>query len=401
MKALVAQLFQTTHALILMLLVFHGGGATAAPSPKDALAKLQPNADRPVIDIDAVLKEYRAWWYNASPFPKPEMRAALRAAYDGGSRDPEVMFWLSRDMRRAMVLEAIDDPAEAKAEREAEVRRLTKEAAEKGLDVASACWGIEEVERDGPDKQAAIRALLEALRREEPEALLQYGRLYRSGQLGVTPDLEKSEKCLYAAITRGYVRAYTELARTYKAKGDVERAGTAVKRGAEGGDAEAQWLLGKWLRDGVVSRANSADAEQWLRRAAAQDFPQAKYELALLLSDVGGAAEYPEALRLLKESARLIPSAKVALARAYLFGDLGNPVDTAAAGQMFEELAAAGNADANYELGVARLMGLWLPRDVEQATKHLRLAADAGHSDARRLLNLLGKNRETRVVPVK
>ncbi len=51
----------------------------------------------------------------------------------------------------------------------------------------------------------------------------------------------------------------------------------AVREAAEGGDPEAQFLLGCRFWDGVLV---SDDCEEWLKRAAAQDHPEAVYWLA-------------------------------------------------------------------------------------------------------------------------
>jgi TPR repeat protein len=65
---------------------------------------------------------------------------------------------------------------------------------------------------------------------------------------------------------------------------DYEKA----RRGAEQGDANAQFRLGLIYRNGVVARQNDAEAVKWFRLAAEQGHGEAQYQLGLAYANGQG-----------------------------------------------------------------------------------------------------------------
>lgn len=68
---------------------------------------------------------------------------------------------------------------------------------------------------------------------------------------------------------------------------------------------------------------------------------------------------------------------------------LGTAKDTTVAADWYRKAAAAGIASAQYNLGVFYQLGTGVPRDTAQALKYHRLAAQQGHSRAQNNLGTL------------
>lgn len=79
-------------------------------------------------------------------------------------------------------------------------------------------------------------------------------------------------------------RALTRMAWLYEAgiavDRDIDRAGRLFAQAAEAGVAEAQYALSVMLQTGIGRPLDSQEAQQWLARAAAQNYPPALQKLA-------------------------------------------------------------------------------------------------------------------------
>lgn len=78
---------------------------------------------------------------------------------------------------------------------------------------------------------------------------------------------------------------------------DMEKAVACFRRGAERGEANAQFSLGSAYERALGKKRDDALAVKWYRRAAAQGHSRSQYNLGMMLSQGrGGDEDYPEAL---------------------------------------------------------------------------------------------------------
>ncbi len=151
---------------------------------------------------------------------------------------------------------------------------------------------------------------------------------------------------------------------------------------AESGDSEAQYLMGcLFFTAAEVAKEGS---REWLKRAVAQNHPQACYCLA----QMGGASDFgpPES-----ESQRqlLIRSAELGYAQAqrdlgcyYSTGAGGFPVDQRLGRHWYGRAAEQAHADAQYNFGLMVLLGEGGPKDCGAGMEWIRRAATNGDDDA-------------------
>lgn len=106
----------------------------------------------------------------------------------------------------------------------------------------------------------------------------------------------------------------TDEARQLLDRGDVHGAATLLKRAEQAGDAVAARELASWLLEGRIVRRNLAEAREYFERAAELgDERAAEITRAFMAGGVGGPANWPHAIELLREA-----SAREASARAQL-----------------------------------------------------------------------------------
>ena len=125
----------------------------------------------------------------------------------------------------------------------------------------------------------------------------------------------------------------------------------ALRKAAEQGDVEAQYLLGWMYDNGDGVPQDKAEAVVWYRRAAEQGDARAQYTL-------GGM---------------------------YFYGE-GVAEDRAQAIVWFRKAAVQGDAEAQYNLGMIFRNGYGIPEDREQATFWFEKAAEQGNDNARQAL---------------
>ena len=123
-----------------------------------------------------------------------------------------------------------------------------------------------------------------------------------------------------------------------------------IRTQAEHGDASAQYRLGQHY----VAAQNLMEAKKWYEKAAAQGYADAAYKRGRLYDDAHDktkAGQYYETAR-----------------------------------QQWEKAANAGDADAQYQLGVMCREGLGIPVDAAQARVWFEKAAAQGHEAAKAAL---------------
>lgn len=151
---------------------------------------------------------------------------------------------------------------------------------------------------------------------------------------------------------------------------------------AEQGDADAQFLLG-YLHF-TSAEVDPEWAKAWLQKAAAQDHPEACYELANWRDDDTFKPPDTEAgWQLLHKAAELGSSeAQYDLGAIYATGSEGFPIDAEKSRGYYTLAARQGNLDAQYNLGLMWLCGEGGPVDVGQGLYWLTLAGSREEPDA-------------------
>ena len=152
---------------------------------------------------------------------------------------------------------------------------------------------------------------------------------------------------------------------------------------AEGGDAEAQLLLGRLYRDGGVLIPDTVNAAYWFDRAARQDVAAAQYALGKLLLAPDAEAHDAEAgLHWLERAAQSGHSyAAYRLGKECLMG-VNTEKNITKAVSWFERSAEAGNPFAQYALGKLYLDGALVPKDVALGMAYMERSAQQGNAYA-------------------
>ena len=167
-----------------------------------------------------------------------------------------------------------------------------------------------------------------------------------------------------------------------------DRAVAEMERLAEDGDRNAQYLMGKLLRDGPLLIPDSVEARHWLEQAAAQGHVTAQYALGkLLFSDDVEVRNVQKGLRWLKTAAENGSHyAAYRLGKEYLRGKIiGKDADRAV--DCLTQSAKGGNQYAQYVLGKLYLQGKDVVQDQEVGEYWLTQSAAQGNSFAQFLLD--------------
>jgi TonB family protein len=181
-----------------------------------------------------------------------------------------------------------------------------------------------------------------------PRAFAGLGWMYQTGQ-GVEPDPVEAVRMLRRGVELGDQAAVQGLALALNqshAPRDHEEAVALLLKGAEKGNPVMQTLLGKAYRDGRGATADAAAAAEWFRKAAAQSYTEAQFAYAEALElGVGVRKDDAEAPRLYELAARAgWPAALQRMLAVAERGELGRPVDVAAAAMLRSRLGAAGGS---------------------------------------------------------
>jgi TPR repeat protein len=123
---------------------------------------------------------------------------------------------------------------------------------------------------------------------------------------------------------------------------------------AEGGNADAQTMLGIIYEEGQGVSQDHTAALTWYRRAADQGHPDAQFYLAYM-HDLGK----------------------------------GVPIDSAAAANWLSKAADQGHADAQFNLGAVYEDGIGVSQDYQAAATWYRKAAEQGHAKAQNNLGTM------------
>lgn len=172
-----------------------------------------------------------------------------------------------------------------------------------------------------------------------------------------------------------------------------DQAVDGMKRLAESGDLNAQYLMGKLLRDGPLLIPNTMKARYWFEQAAVQGHTTAQYALGkLLLSDDVEVRDLQEGLRWLETAAESGSHYAVCrLGKEYLRGKIIEK-DFSKAVDYLTQSAEAGNQYAQYVLGKLYLQGKEVGKDQDAAEYWLTQSAARGNGYAQFFLDYRQRN---------
>ena len=152
---------------------------------------------------------------------------------------------------------------------------------------------------------------------------------------------------------------------------------------AKGGDALAQFEMGRRLTLGKDMRADMTTAAKWFEKAAEQNMAPAQYSLANLYEKGHGVKKDLAVARLWYERAAEAGNVKAMHNLAVLFaeGGLGRP-DFNQATHWFLKAANHGLKDSQYNLAILFARGMGVKQDLMQSYKWFDIAAQNGDQGA-------------------
>lgn len=198
------------------------------------------------------------------------------------------------------------------------------------------------------------------------EVAYQNARKLEYGQ-GVVIDKPSAVQAYREAAAAGHPLAMARLASYYsiglivevnqpEAKRLVGKAMPGLRRAADGGRADAQYILGALYADGRGVARDQAEAVRWYRKAAEQNDPIAQDKLGFM----------------------------------YSFGN-GVEKDRVEAVRWYRKAADQNLAVAQHDLGFMYEEGWGVEKDKAEAARWYQKAADQGYELARIALKQLGK----------
>ncbi|MBQ8835903.1 MAG: sel1 repeat family protein [Clostridia bacterium] len=168
---------------------------------------------------------------------------------------------------------------------------------------------------------------------------------------------------------------------------DVIDALSAAKKGAENGDAEAQYTYAMYILGGALGYPDYTAVVDLLKKSAEQGNSGALYELGVCyMNGEGVRNDSLETERLWKRAVELgNVDAMVALGAAYR-GGKGLPENPKGCFEMYKAAADAGSSAGYLHLGICYFNGTGTEADIEKAIATVQIAEDMGNSDAKMLL---------------
>lgn len=199
----------------------------------------------------------------------------------------------------------------------------------------------------------------------------------------------ESLKLLLASAEQGHPPAQNAIGCFYRTGNgvpkDERKAVEWFRKAAEQGNEDACLNLYNCYRDGIGVEKDAKQAMSYLNQAAEYENASAFYELAVLCEEAGDHAKaseliskaaeqgHPEAIQILRENfADDTPENQNFLGMILLERE---PQEAA---EWFRKAAEQGNADAQYNLGMAYYKGDGVDRDRQAALMWFKKAADAG-----------------------
>lgn len=189
---------------------------------------------------------------------------------------------------------------------------------------------------------------------------------------------QQAESICRTAANAGDAKARHHLAAISNSNGNQTEALRWARLAADQGQANGQLLLAELLKPQAPEEAFG-----WLQKAAAQQLPEAHYQLAQAYQQGQGTAADP---------GRAESQLRQAAAAGYLPAMLALGIDkngTAAGRYWLEQAAERGSAEAQYRLGLDYLRGTGGPEDPQTAYVWLSLSLVNGEQRGKRYLEQL------------
>jgi len=217
----------------------------------------------------------------------------------------------------------------------------------------------------------------------DADAAFELGERYYFGE-GLPADPVEAVRWYRVAADAGHPAAQYNLGYAYAEGEGIKRSETEAlywyTQAAEGGHPAAQTALGLRYVDGAGVPEDAVEGARWLQLAAEQGFAQAQFELGLLYFGTGGIQrDLAESLRwFLLAAEQDHVGAQQAAADLYI--DPNGPVglNYPEAIRLYTLAAEAGDAAAQYDLGIMYALGEGVPVDNAEAYFWVFLAAQAG-----------------------
>jgi TPR repeat protein len=258
---------------------------------------------------------------------------------------------------------------------------------------ADAAFGMLSICGIGVNKDVAkgLELLVEAAQAGDKEAVkLLFG--HYNGSDGVPVDEVKAMHWLHVGANYGDPQMQAELGRRYMlgswVNKDAALAERWISKAAAAGLPDAYVLLGQ-LHAG---NKNYAEAMRWFNLGVAADQPYAYALLgSMYLEGLGIPADPQEGLRLLKVAAKTLPQSQYALGWWHAYGP-NVPRNLEEAAKWFRLAAENGNVDAQEALANAFEWGIGVPQNLKETNAWRKKAADGGSQLAKQKLEEAKKN---------
>lgn len=162
---------------------------------------------------------------------------------------------------------------------------------------------------------------------------------------------------------------------THNSQDDIE----SLKRLAEQGDVESQFLLGNVYREGKGIVINLSEAKSWYEKAAKKGHANAQFGLGLMyFQGEGTRQDYKEALKWWRKSAEQgVRIAQMFLGEMLYHGN-GVTQDYREAREWLKMAAEQGDGRAQNFLGEMYSKGLGVEQDYQKSMKWYRMSAESG-----------------------
>ena len=290
---------------------------------------------------DAQVEVGKTFWYGAGD-TEDKTKAKEWFAKAAAQDNPEGLYWYGL---------ALNDSQNAHDHKEAV--RAFKRAAELGDAEACNMLGNCYLEGDGMEKdvEKAAELFREAAERGSADGMVSLGKCYYYGN-GVNEDDVQAFKCFDKAVSEGCLEAITLSGECYLyghgVEEDEEMALKFFLVAAEDGDRAAQRMAGRCYDEGWGTEVDYTNAAEWYQKATEQGDIEAQGYLGRLLL-FGKGIEQDQQL-----GYRMIRAAAEAL----------------------------GDAEFQSAVGFCLEKGIGVAKDISEAAKWYKLAADQGQEEA-------------------
>lgn len=242
------------------------------------------------------------------------------------------------------------------------------------------------------DFAAAVTYLKAAAGNGGAQAQYELGRFYKEGLAELKPNPAQAAFWWMQAEGAGSAEAASALQDVQLETPDVytrvKELFTAYQRALRG-ETEDQLFLAQAYRKGDLLEPDLETAVYWYDKAQTGKLPQAWYELGELYETGEGVTQdKAKALELYTQAADAgyVPAEYQLGKEAYMQAAASDKPDFSVAFGWLKRAADAGNADAQYMLGILYMQGRGTEQSVPQAISSFRRAAEQGHADAQYVL---------------